>query len=231
MKTYAFVFARGGSKGLPGKNIKPLAGKPLLAWSIETAKVIAEIDKVFVSTDCEDIAKVATEFGAEVINRPAELAADESAEWHAWRHAISWVSEKYGDFERFISLPATSPLRSEQDVKESLAALTHKTDIVITCAQASRNPHFNMIKKDATGACRLYIEGTDVTRRQDAPECFDITTVAYVSTPEFIQNNFGAFSGRVKAVEIPKQRAVDIDDIYDFYLAEAIVSRSNSQDA
>ena len=91
MKAVAVIFARGGSKGLPGKNIRPLAGKPLIAWAIEHALAVKRIDRVIVSTDSEEIAAVAREYGAEVpFLRPAELARDDSPEWLAWRHALNY---------------------------------------------------------------------------------------------------------------------------------------------
>ncbi|MFA0087062.1 cytidylyltransferase domain-containing protein [Vibrio sp. 10N.261.51.F12] len=225
MKNYAFIFVRGGSKGLPGKNIKPLAGKPLLEYSIETAKACPSISKVFVSTDDSNIANVSVAAGAELIERPGELATDTSAEWHSWRHAISWVQGQYGDFDHFISLPATSPLRSVEDVELSLVRLEQdRADICISVTPANRSPFFNMVTRTKQGTVELVNkpEG-EVARRQDAPEVFDITTVVYTTTPQFVLQNYGIFSGRVTSIEVPKHRAVDIDDIYDFKLAEAIV--------
>ncbi|MCG6364299.1 cytidylyltransferase domain-containing protein, partial [Vibrio fluvialis] len=120
MKNYAFIFARGGSKGLPGKNIKPLAGKPLLHYSIDSALAAPSIEQVFVSTDDAEIAQVARNGGAIVIDRPAELADDASPEWLSWRHAIEWVRANYGDFDGFISLPATAPLRAVSDIESAI---------------------------------------------------------------------------------------------------------------
>ena len=95
MKNFAFIFARGGSKGLPGKNIKQLAGKPLIHYSIETAKECPSIDEVFVSTDDTAIADIARQAGAIIIERPADLASDTSPEWLSWRHGIEWVESNY----------------------------------------------------------------------------------------------------------------------------------------
>jgi len=226
MKNYAFIFARGGSKGLPGKNIRPLAGKPLINYSIETAKKCPSIDEVFVSTDDRFIAKIARQAGAVIIERPAELAGDTSPEWLSWRHGVEWVENHYGKFQYFVSLPVTSPLRNVSDVERAISKLeTSPADICISVTPASRSPYFNMVKALDDGTCELVIkpEGA-VTRRQDAPDVFDITTVVYIATPAFIQNNDNLFSGAVTSVVIPKERAVDIDDIYDFLLAEAIVS-------
>ena len=225
MKNNAFIFARGGSKGLPEKNIKPLAGKPLLQYSIDTALASPSIDLVFVSTDDEQIAKIAKEGGAIVINRPAELASDTSPEWLSWRHAIEWVQAHYGNFDGFVSLPATSPLRDVEDVEAAINKLiATEADICISVTPANRSPFFNMVKQTESGMVELVNKPQgEVARRQDAPAVFDITTVVYATTPDFVLNNYGLFSGKVTSIEVPKERAVDIDDIYDFKLAEAIV--------
>lgn len=226
MKTIAFIFARGGSKGLPGKNVKPLNGKPLLQYSIETARKVLQIEDVFVSTDCEIIAEVAKANGVKVIKRPEELATDSSPEWLSWRHAIEYVTEHYGAFDRFVSLPATSPLRSDVDVVSALEKLDSTgADICISITPASRSPYFNMVKilPDASLEIVVKPEGL-VNRRQDAPEVFDITTVVYASSVSFIQEQSSIFSGRVVATVVPKIRAVDIDDIYDFMFAETVLT-------
>ena len=102
MKTYAFIFARGGSKGVARKNIRSLAGKPLLVYSIELAKKIELIDKVFVSTEDPEIANVALDNGVNVIDRPGELALDDTPEWLVWQHAIEWIQERGDDFDVFL---------------------------------------------------------------------------------------------------------------------------------
>jgi CMP-N-acetylneuraminic acid synthetase len=225
MINYAFIFARGGSKGLPGKNIKLLMGKPLIQYSVEVALKISSIDKVFVSTDDDDIAKVSNSFGAIVIKRPVELAQDDSPEWQAWKHAIDWVKERYGEFEGFVSLPATSPLRSAEDVELAMLRRSNMgADICIAVTPASRSPYFNMVKKLDDGLIELVNKPVDsISRRQDVPEVFDITTVVYAADVEFIMNNNSIFDGSVTSVEIPKERAVDIDDEIDFKIAEILM--------
>ena len=225
MRHFAFIFARGGSKGLPGKNIKTLAGKPLLQYSIETAQACPSIEKIFVSTDDEDIANIAITNGAIVIERPQELASDNSPEWLSWRHGIDWATTYYGDFDSFVSLPATSPLRSVEDVEKAIIKRQSTlADICISVTQANRSPYFNMVKmKDQDLVELVDNSAVEVSRRQDAPKVFDITTVVYATTPDFVLNHYGLFSGKVTSIEVPKIRAVDIDDIYDFKLAEAIL--------
>ncbi|QCZ94267.1 acylneuraminate cytidylyltransferase family protein [Salinimonas iocasae] len=225
MKTFAFVFARGGSKGLPGKNIKPLAGKPLLAHAIELAKASSVIDGVFVSTDDAGIADVAHQHGAIVIERPDALATDTSPEWLSWRHAVEWVSKHYGAFDIFVSLPATSPIRRIGDVEASIERIKNKDgDICISIAKTHRNPFFNVVKLREDGLVELMNTPDEIiTRRQDAPQAFDIVTSFYTTTPDYILTQSGIFQGRVSHVEIPKSHAVDIDDIYDFKLAEIMI--------
>ncbi|MGR5464699.1 cytidylyltransferase domain-containing protein [Photobacterium damselae] len=225
MKNFAFIFARGGSKGLPGKNIKPLAGKPLLQYAIEIAQKTPSIDKVFVSTDDNDIAKIAIELGAILIKRPVELATDKSPEWLSWRHAVQWAKDNYGQFDGFISLPATSPLRSVEDVEAAIEKRCYTAaDVCISVTPASRSPYFNMVKETKDGHIELVSKlESVVTRRQDAPEVFDITTVVYATTPDFVLESNSLFAGKVTSIVVPKARAVDIDDIYDFRMAEAII--------
>lgn len=222
-RTFAFIFARGGSKGLPGKNIKKLGGIPLLAHSIRLAQAMNRIERVFVSTDDAQIAAVATQFGADLIDRPAALATDTASEWMAWQHAIEHVRALGLDFNVFLSLPATSPLRNAQDVSNCLDALQADTDVVITVTPSSRSPYFNMVRTDAAGLAQIVLGATEFKRRQDVPVVYDITTVAYVARPDFILTHGRLFEGRVRPVIVPKERAVDIDDNYDFKLAQALL--------
>jgi N-acylneuraminate cytidylyltransferase len=225
MLNYGFIFARGGSKGLPRKNVKLLADKPLIQYSIETALASPSIKKVFVSTDDAEIAEVAKKAGAIVIDRPLELATDTSPEWLSWRHAIEYVQKKHGSFDGFVSLPATSPLRSVEDVESAIVQrIQDQADVCISVTPANRSPYFNMVKRNPDGFVELVTPpSNEVSRRQDAPEVFDITTVVYATTPRFVLENYGIFSGKVTSTTVPKERAVDIDDIYDFKLAEAII--------
>lgn len=222
MKVYAFVFARGGSKGLPGKNIKKLGGIPLLAHSILLAQKVHDVKDIFVSTDCHEIAAVAEEYGAEVIWRPEHLASDTASEWLAWQHAIKHVFESGRPFDIFLSLPTTSPLRSVEDVEQCLLALNTETDVVVTVTPAARSPYFNMVTRDERGLSTIVLGAAETRRRQDAPPVFDMTTVAYVSRPSFVIDHNRLFDGRVRSVVVPKERAVDIDDAFDFMVAEAL---------
>ncbi|MCK9380242.1 MAG: acylneuraminate cytidylyltransferase family protein [Sulfuritalea sp.] len=228
MNTVAFIFARGGSKGLVGKNIRPLGGKPLIAWSIEQALAVKRIGRVIVSTDSEEIATVSREYGAEVpFIRPAELAQDDSPEWLAWRHALNYLLDADGVLpEVMVSVPATAPLRLPLDIENCLNEFEKGgADIVITVTDAHRSPYFNMVKTNADGTVGLVIPPQSlIARRQDAPTVFDMATVAYVARPEFVMTHNGTFEGRVRAVHIPAERSIDIDTLLDFQIAECLLS-------
>lgn len=216
------IFARGGSKGVPRKNIRLLAGKPLLAYAIETALASRWIGRVVVSTDDAEIAAVARQYGAEVpFIRPAELARDDSPEWLAWQHAIRML----GDMDIFVSVPPTSPLRAVGDVDACIEKLMESdADAVITVRLAERNPYFNMVTLDEDGYAQLVIpSGPKVHRRQEAPVVYDVTTVAYAARPEFVLRASSLFEGRLKAVVVPAERAIDIDTELDFKFAEFLL--------
>ena len=237
MKPYVvgFIFARGGSKGVPGKNIRPLAGKPLIAYAIETAFQSRFINRVVVSTDNEKIAQVARDFGAEVpFVRPKELAQDNSPEWLAWQHAIRTLKEQDNgrELDVFVSIPPTSPLRAVEDVDNAIQTfLESNVDIVITAKKARRHPSFNMIILDEQNCARLVLPlDKQIIRRQDAPPVYDITTVAYVASPKFIMESKAVFEGKVKTVLIPEERALDIDTELDFQFADFLINRVEKED-
>lgn len=228
MSVVAFIFARGGSKGLPGKNIRLLNGKPLIGWSIEHALNVKRIDRVIVSTDSAEIAKVAKQYGAEVpFIRPAELATDNSPEWLAWRHALNYLIETKGSLpDVMVSVPSTSPLRQLIDIENCLDEYEKGcADVVITVTKAHRSPYFNMVKSNQDGSVGLVNPPeSNIARRQDTPIVYDMTTVCYVLNPKFVMSHDSIFSGIVRAVEVPAESAIDIDTLLDFQFAEYLIN-------
>lgn len=228
MKAVAFIFARGDSKGLPGKNIRLLSGKPLIAWSIQHALVVKRIDRVIVSTDSDEIAETARQYGAEVpFMRPAELAGDNSPEWLAWRHALNYLKESTGALpEVMVSVPTTAPLRLPIDIENCLDEYEKgDADIVITVTDSHRSPYFNMVKTNADGSVGLVNPPQSaITRRQDAPVVYDMATVCYIANSDFVMAHNSTFEGRVKSVHVPIERAIDIDTLLDFQIAECLLN-------
>lgn len=229
MSKTAFIFARGGSKGLPGKNIMPLAGKPLIGWSIEHALSVPSIERVIVSTDDEKIAEIAWAWGATIpFLRPETLASDTVSEIDAWRHALETLRELEGALPHpFISIPATSPLRLPKDITACLDLFGKGgSDMVVAVTEPHRNPWFNMVRIESDRLI-VPVNSTErkMTRRQDAPAVYDMTTIAYVADPQFVLRESYLFSGRVRAVQIPVERSIDIDTQFDFDIAEFLMNK------
>ena len=219
-KVFSFIFARGGSKGIPNKNLLLIDNIPLIGHSIKIAQETNYVDKIFVSTDSDLIAKTAKDFKAEVIQRPNLISQDDSPEWLAWKHAVNYVNNRYGDFDIFLSLPATSPLRSVDDINNCLKLyLNNQFESVISIVKSARSPWFNMVRKLNNDKLNLLIDEKKISRRQDSPISYDITTVAYVIDPKFILNANNIWERDVLGVEIPQERAIDIDNLFDFKVA------------
>lgn len=224
-----FIFARGGSKGIPGKNLRSLAGKPLLVHAIRCAQGCHSLERVVVSTDCPKIAEVALAHGAEVpFLRPPELASDEAPERLAWRHAIHEVEAcDKNRVDVLVSIPPTCPLRLPEDIDHCVESLLESdADIMLTATQIDNNPYFNMITQDDQGRAHLVLapEG-EVLRRQDAPQVHGLTAVAYAARRDALFTYDTIFQSRASAVLIPPERAIDIDSELDLSLAELIMDR------
>jgi CMP-N-acetylneuraminic acid synthetase len=230
MVIQAFIFARGGSKGLPGKNMRNFCGKPLIAWSIEQALAVKSINSVIVSTDSQEIAEASREYGAEVpFIRPNYLAQDESPEILSWKHALGFLLERDGVLPSvMLSLPATAPLRDTSDIQSCLDKFNEgDSDVVITVSEANRNPYFNMVQLTENDYAQVVIsDSTSISRRQDAMTVFDMTTVAYAARPNFILKSDSIFDGVVRAVRVPRERSIDIDSLFDFEIAEFLMNQN-----
>ena len=227
-----FIFARGGSKSIPRKNLALLGGKTLLHHAIETALASKWIQRVVVSTDDHEIAESAIKCRAEVpFMRPNDLAEDNSSEWKSWQHALQTLSENdnFPRIDVFVSIPTTSPLRNYEDINHCIELLIGSdADIIVTATETSRHPSFNMIHLEADEEVAELVIPTKnvVVNRQSVPtKIFDMTTVAYVSRPEYILRAKSIFEGTVRAVVIPPERAVDIDNPLDLEFAEFMFNR------
>ena len=228
MNAVAFIFARGGSKGLPGKNIRLFGGKPLIAWSIERALEVHRISRVIVSTDSDEIAAISKQFGADVpFIRPSDLATDESPEWLSWRHGLEYLRETTGSVpEVMVSAPSVAPLGLAMDIENCLDEYEKGlSDIVITVTDAHRSPYFNMVKANPDGTYGLVDRSfSNLARRQDAPSVYDMATVCYVANSRYVMTHGSIFEGRVGAVHVPIERAIDIDSLLDFQFAEYLLN-------
>ncbi len=225
------ICARGGSKGVPGKNIRPLLGKPLIHYTIQQALAWGKAKHVLVSTDSEAIAKIAKAAGAEVpFLRPAELATDVSAKVPAIRHALIAAEKFYNQrYEVIVDLDPTAPVRTVNDLDRCLELfLRHSPSTLFSVVPARKNPYFNMVEEDASGAAVLCkrIDG-HVARRQDAPRVFEMNASIY-----FYQRNYlldpqtgSPLSNNSRMYVMEQAASIDIDREIDFKFIEFLLQQ------
>lgn len=225
--------ARGGSKGLPGKNVKPLGGIPLIAHSIRAARGSRRLDDFVVSTDDPAIAEVAREAGARVpFLRPAELATDRVPVWPAVRHAVAqWEAGGGARVDVTVLLQPTSPLRTSEDIDACVTRLLDEdADMCVSVVRPHDSPYFNMVEITSDSApfarsCSPVMR--DAARRQDAPVVYALNGAVYAvrrSVLETLDNQFRL--ERLAVCEMARQRSVDIDTLEDFELAEWLLGRA-----
>ena len=232
-KTLCIIPARGGSKGIPRKNIRLLAGKPLIAYTIETAKKCPSIHKTIVTTDDAEIAEVASRFGAEVpFLRPKELADDNTPIMPVLRHAISFLEQRGEQYDTIVLLEPTSPLRSVDDVEQAIQKLA-EGDVDTVVGVSPFEIDFSDIMIPESGYIEPFIEQKEVTfRRQHTKDLIQLNGLVYAATRDIIMNPntvilnpFGENKIRTKYVTIPKSRCLEIDEPLDFEFAEFMIRR------
>jgi N-acylneuraminate cytidylyltransferase len=225
-RVIAVVPARGGSKSVPGKNIRALGGKPLLAWSIDVARQVSEIDRIIVSTDDEPIASVGRDFGAEVYARPAHLATDEALVIDALKDLLRTLRSEGEKPDWVVLLEATCPLRSVEDVRDCLKlAASGDYDSVATFKDAELNPH--RAWRIVAGVPEVFIEGAiPWLPRQKLPKAYQLNGAVYVFRADFLaQEAKSLLVGKLGAVLMPRERSHDIDDSVDFTIVEALIKK------
>ena len=225
MTTIATICARGGSKGVPRKNVRALLGKPLIVYSIEQALACPRIEHVFVSTEDEEIASVAEDAGAEVpFRRPSELASDTAPKIPVIRHLVDHVKSLGIDVSRIVDLDPTSPLRLADDIDACIDLLSTETDVVITGYPADKNPYFNMVEPLPSGGYELVKKQGDAPiRRQNAPAVYAMNASVYVWWEHTLDK--GLFGVRTQLHVMPHERSVDVDDEVGFALVELLMAR------
>jgi len=226
MNITCVIGARGGSKGLAGKNIRPLLGKPLIGWSIEQALACPEISRVVVSTDSAEIAATALAFGAEVpFMRPEHLANDSAGKWEVWQHALEACDQYYPEpIDLYVDLDCTSPLRDVNDISKAIAQFkASKLDAVFSVCEARKNPYFNMLelKDQRLQICKAL--PAPIVRRQDAPKVFEHVASIYVLSPAYLRSGSGLLSGQTQGYDIGTAKSLDVDSEFDFQLIEYLM--------
>lgn len=233
LKPLYIIPARGGSKGIPHKNIKPLAGKPLIVYSIEAARAAGAPDShILLSTDDPEIAEVARAAGLPVpFMRPAELATDTSGSREVILDAMDRADAAGLDYDCVVLLQPTSPLRTSDDIIRALEHYSPEVDMVVTVKEASSNPYYNCFETDPSTGCLHISKGDGLyTRRQDAPRAWEFNGAVYVINPASIREMpLGAFPRRIP-VEMPRERSIDLDTPLDWTVAELLMAANQNKD-
>lgn len=228
--------ARGGSKGIPRKNIRPLAGRPLIAYSIDLAAAVARRyalpqENIILSTDDEEIATVAESCGLPVpYRRPASLATDTAGSREMMIDAMDYADSRGITYNCILLLQPTSPLRRESDITGSLELYQSAgPDMVVSVKEASANPYYNCFETNPdTGTLHISKGNGTLTRRQDAPRAWEFNGAVYVINPDSLRAMpMGLFPRRIP-YEMPPERSVDLDTPLDWAVAETIMNHLSS---
>lgn len=228
MSVLCTINARGGSKGVANKNIRPMHGRPLIAWTIEQARASGVVDFIAVSSDSKDILQAAKDAGADLlVKRPDELATDQAAKVPAIRHSVEAAEAHTGKrFEVLVDLDATSPLRIPSDIAACITLLRAKNaPNVITAMPARRSPYFNLVEVHDDGRVTLAKPlAKPIVRRQDAPKCYDMNASIYVWQHDALFEDPAIFKPDTALYIMPEERSIDIDSELDFRIVEMLLA-------
>lgn len=227
-KTFlAIIPARGGSKGLPGKNIKELCGKPLIAWSIEAGLKSKYIDEVMVTTDSQDIADIAKKYGANVpFLRPDYLANDIATSFDVIKHTIDFYKNEFKrEFDYIILLEPTSPLREVSDIDNAIDQfLNSSADSIVGIAKTEgQNPAFLVLTNEKNFISGYENHDMKVLRRQDIKDIYFFEGTIYISKTNVLLHKETFYHENTIGYEVPKYKSLEIDDMDDFVMVEAIM--------
>jgi CMP-N,N'-diacetyllegionaminic acid synthase len=223
------ICARGGSKGVPDKNVREILGKPLIAYTIEQARQSGLFSSIAVSSDSQRILSAAKEFGADIlVRRPDEMASDTAPKVPAIRHCLETAERNLGrQFAVFADLDVTSPLRLPEDIVGAVRLLEHRrVSSVITGTPSRRSPYFNMIELDPRGVVHLSKKlDRPIVRRQDAPQCYDMNASIYVWDRDVFWRDPEVFYDDTLLFEMPAERSIDIDSELDFEIVRMLLTK------
>ena len=232
MKRLCTICARGGSKGVPNKNIRPIGGKPLIVHSVLQAQLSGLFEAIAVSSDSPEILDISKKYGADYsIVRPQDLASDSAPKLPAIQHCVNEVERISGkNFDVIVDLDVTSPLRLTKDIEGAVRLLEEKNvSNVITGCPARRSPYFNLVERDEDDYVRLSKPPEQIiTRRQDAPECFDMNASIYVWKREGLIGRKSIFNADTLLFVMPEERSIDVDHEWEFEYVEFLFNKRTS---
>ncbi len=226
MKILVIIPARGGSKGIPHKNIKPLAGKPLIYYTIDTARQIVDDDDICISTDDKEIIQCVEDYGIKVpFVRPAELATDTAGTYEVLLHALNYYEQQGKVYDIVVLLQNTSPFRTAKQVKEALSMYSTSIDMVVSVKECTANPYYCVFEEDGEGYLHICKGDGSITRRQDAPKVYEYNGAIYVINPRSLKEKpLNKFTKRIKYV-MNERSSLDLDTMNDWYMAELLINK------
>jgi len=231
IKVLCTICARGGSKGVKNKNIKEINGKPLIAYTIEQAKESKLFEHIVISTDSDEIANIAKEYGAEVFfKRSAEMASDTAGKLDVIKDAFVRSEDYYVyKFDYLVDLDATAPLRIVKDIVDSFQQfLDNDNDNLITAMPSRRSPYFNLVEQDKDG--KVYLSKSldnSIVRRQDAPKSYDMNASIYIWKRDIILSEKSLFLEKTGLYVMPEERSIDIDSELDYKFVEFLMKEND----
>ena len=228
MKILVIIPARGGSKGIPHKNIKPLAGKPLIHYTIDVARQIVANEDICVSTDDPEIIQCVEDYGLKVpFVRPSELATDTAGTYEVLLHALNYYEQQGKSYDVVILLQNTSPFRTPEQVKEALTLYNSNLDMVVSVKECSANPYYCVFEENEYGYLNICKGDGSITRRQDAPKVYEYNGAIYVINPKSLKEMpLYKFTKRIKYV-MDEKSSLDLDTMNDWHMAELLISKSS----
>ena len=227
MKILTIIPARGGSKGIPRKNIKPLAGKPLIYYTIDCARAICDDEDICVSTDDDEIIQVVEDYGLKVpFKRPAELATDTAGTYEVLLHALDFYEQMGRRYDVVVLLQDTSPFRTANHLKEALKLYTPDVDMVVSVKECAANPYYCVFEENEKGFLQVCKGDGTIFRRQDAPKVWEYNGAIYIINTESLKKqHMHQFGKRIKYVMDAKS-SFDLDTMNDWIIAETIKNKS-----
>lgn len=224
MKSLVIIPARGGSKGIPHKNIKPLAGKPLICYTIDVARSIYPDEDICVSTDDSEIIQVVEDYGLKVpFVRPAELATDEAGTYEVLLHALNFFGNQGKHYDNVAVLQNTSPFRKAEHIKEAIQLYSPDIDMVVSVKEASTNPYYGCYEENSEGFLHVSKGDGKYYRRQDAPKVYEYNGAIYIINSESLKReSLSVFKKRVKYV-MDEVSSIDLDTMQDWLYAEFLI--------
>ncbi len=223
MRFLYLIPARGGSKGIPRKNIKPLAGKPLIQYSIETARALSEDENICVSTDDNEIIEFVSSLGLHIpFKRPNHLAKDNSPTNDVILHALDFYQKQNINYDAVVLLQPTSPFRLPEFIKQAIELYHPNMDMVVSVTQTKANPYYVLFEENDNGFLVKSKDGT-FTRRQDCPKVYELNGSIYIINVQSLRQKGMSRFERIKKYEMDRIYSIDLDDELDWAFAEFLI--------